>query len=94
MSASDIHPLIIFHPRRKLITFFPSPEQVTATDADTLRTAGLSARKADYGQCYLNDTYGGYSTQLTYIHLMLSSSRSFCEVCGWPIINSEALGGQ
>jgi DNA-3-methyladenine glycosylase II len=36
--------------QRKLITFFPSPEQVAETDAATLRTAGLSARKAYYVQ--------------------------------------------
>lgn len=29
--------------------FFPSPQQVAATDIATLRTAGLSARKAEYG---------------------------------------------
>lgn len=29
--------------------FFPSPHQVAGTDIITLRTAGLSARKAEYG---------------------------------------------
>lgn len=29
--------------------FFPSPQQVANTDIPTLRTAGLSARKAEYG---------------------------------------------
>lgn len=29
--------------------FFPSPQQVAGTDIATLRTAGLSARKAEYG---------------------------------------------
>ncbi|KAJ3517214.1 hypothetical protein NLJ89_g655 [Agrocybe chaxingu] len=33
---------------RKVITFFPSPYQVATTGIDTLRTAGLSARKAEY----------------------------------------------
>ncbi|CAA7263166.1 unnamed protein product [Cyclocybe aegerita] len=33
---------------RKAITFFPSPYQVATTGIDTLRTAGLSARKAEY----------------------------------------------
>ena len=28
--------------------FFPSPQQVVGTDIVTLRTAGLSARKAEY----------------------------------------------
>jgi len=31
-------------------TFFPSPQQVVGTDIATLRTAGLSARKAEYGE--------------------------------------------
>jgi hypothetical protein len=30
--------------------FFPSPQQVANTDIPTLRTAGLSARKAEYGK--------------------------------------------
>jgi DNA-3-methyladenine glycosylase II len=30
--------------------FFPSPQQVVGTDIATLRTAGLSARKAEYGK--------------------------------------------
>ena len=30
--------------------FFPSPQQVANTDIATLRTAGLSARKAEYGK--------------------------------------------
>jgi len=30
--------------------FFPSPQQVAGTDIATLRTAGLSARKAEYGE--------------------------------------------
>ena len=30
--------------------FFPSPLQVAGTDIATLRTAGLSARKAEYGE--------------------------------------------
>jgi 3-methyladenine DNA glycosylase/8-oxoguanine DNA glycosylase len=41
---------MIFPPRRKLITFFPSSEQVAEMDAATLRTAGLSARKVAYSQ--------------------------------------------
>ena len=56
-------------------------------DTATLRTAGLSARKADYGR-YLHEQY---NKQPTY---MLFSSRSFCEVCWWPIIDSETSGGQ
>lgn len=31
-------------------SFFPSPQQVVATDLATLRTAGLSGRKAEYSQ--------------------------------------------
>ena len=30
--------------------FFPSPQQVVGTDIATLRTAGLSARKAEYSE--------------------------------------------
>ena len=30
-------------------SFFPTPQQVAGTDTATLRTAGLSARKAEYG---------------------------------------------
>ena len=30
--------------------FFPSPQQVVGTDVATLRTAGLSARKAEYSE--------------------------------------------
>ena len=30
--------------------FFPSPQQVVGTDIATLRTAGLSGRKAEYGK--------------------------------------------
>ena len=30
--------------------FFPSPQQVAGTDIATLRTAGLSGRKAEYGE--------------------------------------------
>ncbi|KAF8798732.1 DNA glycosylase [Phlegmacium glaucopus] len=36
--------------QRRLITSFPTPEQVATADAATLRTAGLSARKVDYVQ--------------------------------------------
>ena len=34
--------------------FFPSPQQVVDTDIPTLRTAGLSARKAEYGNSPLS----------------------------------------
>ncbi|KAF4621205.1 hypothetical protein D9613_000671 [Agrocybe pediades] len=34
--------------QRRAITFFPTPYQVSKTDIDVLRTAGLSARKAEY----------------------------------------------
>ncbi len=30
-------------------SFFPSPEQVAATDPSMLRSAGLSGRKGEYG---------------------------------------------
>jgi 3-methyladenine DNA glycosylase/8-oxoguanine DNA glycosylase len=30
---------------------FPSPQQVAEMDLATLRTAGLSLRKAEYGKC-------------------------------------------
>lgn len=30
------------------MSFFPSPQQVAATDLTTLRSAGLSGRKAEY----------------------------------------------
>ena len=33
--------------------FFPSPQQVVGTDIPTLRTAGLSARKAEYSKTLL-----------------------------------------
>lgn len=36
--------------RRKAIKFFPTPSQVAGTDVDVLRTAGLSARKAEYSE--------------------------------------------
>jgi DNA-3-methyladenine glycosylase II len=34
--------------------FFPSPQQVVGTDIATLRTAGLSARKVEYGHNFLS----------------------------------------
>ena len=37
--------------------FFPSPQQVVGTDIATLRTAGLSARKAEYGKSSLLPRY-------------------------------------
>lgn len=38
-------------------TFFPSPQQVVGTDIATLRTAGLSARKAEYGESPLPSSF-------------------------------------
>lgn len=38
--------------RRKAITYFPSPFQVAKTEISVLRTAGLSARKAEYGEFF------------------------------------------
>ncbi len=32
-------------------TVFPTANQVATTDLATLRTAGLSGRKAEYGRC-------------------------------------------
>jgi 3-methyladenine DNA glycosylase/8-oxoguanine DNA glycosylase len=37
-------------PRRRAITFFPTPHQVLNTDLDVLRSAGLGARKAEYSE--------------------------------------------
>jgi len=36
--------------RRRAITFFPTPSQVVNTELAVLRTAGLSARKAEYSK--------------------------------------------
>ena len=38
-------------------SFFPSPQQVVGTDIPTLRTAGLSARKAEYGKTTLRPPF-------------------------------------
>jgi DNA-3-methyladenine glycosylase II len=42
-------------PLMSATSLFPSPQQVVDTDIATLKTAGLSTRKAEYGQqsdCY------------------------------------------
>jgi hypothetical protein len=44
--------LVISSTRRKAITYFPSPFQVANTQISVLRTAGLSVRKAEYGEFF------------------------------------------
>jgi DNA-3-methyladenine glycosylase II len=40
---------------KSYLNLFPTPQDIVDTDIATLRTAGLSARKAEYGpsQCHL-----------------------------------------
>lgn len=47
---------------------FPTPSQVAATDISVLRSAGLSARKAEYSACHetLGTDYNGF-IDVTYL---------------------------
>ena len=60
---------------------FPTPAQVAATELSTLRTAGLSTRKAEYS-----------ASQLTWIEMSwypFCSSRSGQAICRWSLVDAE-----
>jgi hypothetical protein len=58
---------------KDVTAFFPAPQQVAATDVDTLRTAGLSTRKAEYGRlCFA-----------------LNMDKIFIQIIFYPFIKSK-----
>ena len=59
---------------------YPTAYQVATTDLATLKTAGLSGRKAEYGACSYWTCHVCYHSPMTWIR----SSGPSDEICRWP----------